>query len=109
MHLGFLVTKTPSEEGYNTFLKFIETFKSHDLTIYLVGNGVYNFRKNYGASEHLLELLENSPSLKIYSCEDDFEARGIRKETLIEDIIPFKTYDTIVVDMMENQDQIFSF
>jgi len=109
MRLGFLLTKTPSEEGYKTFLKFIEIYTTHDLTIYLLGNGVYNFRKNYGPSEHLVELLKNSPSLKIYTCEDDLEARGIRIETLIEGIIPFKTYDTMVVDIMENQDQIFSF
>jgi len=109
MRLGFLLTKTPSEEGYNTFIKFIETYKAHDLTIYLLGNGVYNFRKNYEPSEHLVELLKNSSSLKIYSCEDDLEARGIAKETLFDGVIIFKTYDTLVVDMMEHQDQIFSF
>lgn len=109
MRLGFLLTKTPSEEGYNTFLKFIEIYAANDLTIYLLGNGVYNFRMNYGPSEHLMELLENSPSHSIYACEDDLEARGIGKETLFEGVVTFKTYDTIVVDIMENQDQIFSF
>lgn len=109
MRLGFLLTKTPSEEGYNTFLKFIKIYAGHDLTIYLLGNGVYNFRMNYEPSEHLMELLKNSPSLRIYVCEDDLEARGIATETLFEGVMLFKTYDTLVVDIMENQDQIFSF
>jgi tRNA 2-thiouridine synthesizing protein B len=109
MRLGFLLTKTPSEEGYNTFTKFIEIYSTNDLTVYLLGNGVYNFRRNYGPSENLMKLLEKSPSFKIYACQDDLEARGIGKETLFNEVIIFKDYNKIVVDIMENQDQIFSF
>lgn len=109
MRLGFILTKTPSEEGYNTFVKFIEVYQHNDLTIYLLGNGVYNFRMNFEPSEHLMELLEKSPSFIIYACEDDLGARGIAEETLFEGVITFKSYDTIVLDIMENQDQIFSF
>lgn len=109
MRLGFILTKTPSEEGYKTFLKFLKIYATEEITIYLLGNGVYNFRKKHKPSKELMKLLEKSKSQKIYTCQDDLEARGISVETVLTNVLPFETYDTMVVDIMENQDQIFSF
>ena len=107
MHVGFILTKSPSEEGFATFFKFacLYLFKNQ-ISIYLVGNGVYCARKNHVASDKLKKLLQGS---KIYAKNNDLEARGIKEENLIEGIIPFCQYDQMVVDVMENFDQILSF
>ncbi len=107
MRLGFILTKTSSEEGYKTFLKFLKIYLNEDITIYLLGNGVYNFRMKHKPSEDLLKQLEKSKSLSIFTNQDDLLARGIRIETLLQGVFPFKSYDDLVVDIMENQDQIF--
>jgi sulfur relay protein TusB/DsrH len=111
MKLGFILTKTPAEEGYNTFKKFLKMYiDTDDVTIYLIGNGVYNFRKRHPPSNSLMELMNKSKrSLKIYTCLDDLNARGINVETLVEGVVPFETYDMMVVDIMENMDQVHTF
>jgi tRNA 2-thiouridine synthesizing protein B len=107
MHVGFILTKSPSEQGFDTFLKFacLYLFKNQ-ISIYLVGNGVYSARKNHVASDKLKKILQGS---KIYANNYDLEARGIKEEELIEGIIPFYQYDQMVIDIMENFDQILSF
>lgn len=46
MGIGFILTKTPAEEGYNTFIRFLNLFiESDNIIIYLLGNGVYNSEK----------------------------------------------------------------
>ena len=109
MRLGFILTKTPSEEGFKTFLKILKIYATEEITIYLLGNGVYSFRKEHKPSKELMELLEKSRSHKIYTCQDDLEARGISVETILNNVLPFESYDTMVLDIMENQDQVFSF
>jgi len=108
MHIGFILTKTPSEEGYNTFIKFLKLYiDTDDISIYLIGNGVYNFRVRNNPSKDLMEIINRSKrSLKIYSCRDDLNARGIKVETLLEGVVPFENYDIMVVDIMENMDQV---
>ena len=102
MHIGFILTKSPSEQGFNSFLKLTELFqgKNH-LSVYLVGNGVYCARK-----DNIKNIISNS---KIYANSDDLKARGIAIEHLIKGIIPFSHYDQMVIDIMESFDQILSF
>lgn len=111
MNLGFILTKTPAEEGYNTFIKFLKLYsQTDDIIIYLIGNGVYNFRKGHYPSNAVMNLIENSKkSMKIYSCLDDLKARGISVETLLKGVMAFETYDSMVVDIMENMDQVYTF
>jgi tRNA 2-thiouridine synthesizing protein B len=111
MHVGFILTKTPAEEGFNTFVKFLNVYiRNNDVSIYLLGNGVYCFREGYSKSEMLMDtLMASNNSFKIYACLDDLNARGITVKNLIKDVETIKTYDEMVVDMMENVDQILSF
>ncbi len=38
MHVGFILTKTPAEEGFNTFVKFLNVYiRNNDVSIYLLG------------------------------------------------------------------------
>lgn len=106
MHIGFILTKTPSEQGFNAFLKFIDIYQSNQITIYLVGNGVYCARKNNTASERIKELLNDA---LIYVNSDDLKARGIKTEQLMEGVLKVNNYDKIVIDIMETFDQILSF
>ena len=111
MHVGFILTKTPAEEGFNTFLKFLKIYiGNNNVSIYLLGNGVYCFRKGFSKSETVMDILKDSnKSFKIFACLDDLKARGIIVNSLIKDVEPFITYDEMVVDIMENTDQILSF
>ena len=111
MHVGFILTKTPAEEGFNTFLKFLKIYLgNNEVSIFLLGNGVYCFRKGYSKSEMVMNMLKDSnKSFKIYACLDDLKARGIPVNSLIGDVETFITYDEMVVDMMENINQILSF
>jgi tRNA 2-thiouridine synthesizing protein B len=111
MHVGFILTKTPAEEGFNTFLKFLKIYLgNNDVSIFLLGNGVYCFRKGYLKSETVMNILKTSnKSFKIYACLDDLNARGIIVKSLIENVETFITYDEMVIEMMENIDQILSF
>lgn len=111
MHIGFILTKTPAEEGYNTFLKFLKFHVGmDDISIYLIGNGVYCFRKGHPKASVVMNLLhESNKTSKIYACLDDLKARGIRIESLKEGVEPFNDYDEMVIDIMENMDQVLSF
>ena len=107
MHIGFILTKTPSEKGFNSFLKFTELYQNkNQLSVYLVGNGVYCARKDNMAVDKIKNLLNNS---KIYANSDDLKARGIQEEHLLNGVIPFSHYDQMVIDIMESFDQILSF
>ncbi len=107
MHIGYILTKTPSEKGFNSFLKFVELYQNkNQLSIYLVGNGVYCARKDNMAFDKIKNLLNDS---KIYANSDDLKARGISIENLINGIIQFSHYDQMVIDIMDNFDQVLSF
>jgi len=107
MQIGIILTKTPSEIGFNTFLKFASLYgDKEELSIYFIGNGVFSARKGHLKEDEIKKLLENS---SIYAYLDDLRARGIDKEDLIEGIKTFESYDDLVVDIMENKDQVLSF
>lgn len=107
MHVGFILTKSPSEQGFKTFFKFACLYLDKDqLSIYLVGNGVYCARKNHIASDKVKKLLKSS---KIYANSNDLKARGIQEEQLINGVIRFYHYDQMVIDILKNFDQILSF
>lgn len=107
MHIGFILTKSPSEMSFSSFIKFAELYQDNDqISIYLVGNSVYCARKGNIAFDKIKKLLNNS---KIYANSDDLKARGILTEHLINGVIPFSHYDQVVIDIMENFDQTLSF
>ncbi|OPY27445.1 MAG: DsrH like protein [Methanobacterium sp. PtaU1.Bin242] len=107
MHIGFILTKTPAEEGFQTFLKFINIYLGkEDLSIYLTGNGVYCAIEGYNESLKIHRILRKT---KIYAYADDLDARGIKKKQLIPGIKIFENYETLVVALMEEMDQILSF
>ena len=111
MHVGFILTKTPSEEGFNTFLKFLKIYLGNtDVSIYLIGNGVYCFRSGNYMSEIITGML-NDPNnaINVYVCGDDLKARGLNVEVLVNNVEQFITYDELVRDIMENIDQVLSF
>lgn len=107
MQIGIILTKTPAEQGFSTFLKFAGAYASkEDISIYFVGNGVFSARNGHLKESEIKKLLKNS---SIYAYSDDLKARGITEEDLIEGIELFDSYDKLVVDIMENKDQVLSF
>lgn len=107
MQIGIILTKTPSEIGFKTFLKFASIYAGKDqVSIYLIGNGVFSARKGHLKENEIKKLLENS---SICAYLDDLKARGISEEDLIDGINIFESYDELVVDIMENKDQVLSF
>ncbi|MDI6643859.1 MAG: sulfurtransferase complex subunit TusB [Methanobacteriaceae archaeon] len=107
MLIGFIVTKTPLEEGFYTFMKFIDIYVGKDdINVYLLSNGVYSAKSNHLYSERVRKLLKNC---NIIAYLPDLEARGISKTQLIEGIQLINNYDDIIIDIMENMDQILSF
>ncbi len=107
MQVGIILTKTPSEEGFNTFLRFASLYSGkEELSIYFIGNGVFSARKGHLKENEIKKLIKNS---SIFAYSDDLKARGIAEEDLIEGIKPFHSYDDLVIDIMENKNQILSF
>ncbi len=42
MHIGFILTKSPSEQGFKTFIDYSKLYVNNDqISIYLLGSGVY--------------------------------------------------------------------
>ncbi len=106
MHIGFILTKSPSEQGFNTFIDFSKLYINNDqISIYLVGNGIYCARKSYFNVD--LDILFNSS--KVHVSVNDLKARGIEEEQVRDDIIVFSKYDHMVIDVMENFTQVVSF
>ncbi|EKF86211.1 DsrH/TusB family sulfur metabolism protein [Methanobacterium formicicum] len=106
MNIGFILTKSPSEQGFKTFMDFTQLYIHNDqISIYLVGNGVYAARENY-LNPDMERLFKNS---KVYVYGDDLKARGIEDRQLKEGLMVFSEYDDLVVDVMENFHQVVSF
>lgn len=106
MHIGFILTKSSSEQGFKTFIDFSKLHVGNEnISIYLVGNGVYCARKSY-SNPDLEVIFGNS---KVYLYENDLKARGIQTEEIKCDIILFYNYDDMVIDVMENFNQVVSF
>lgn len=106
MQIGFILTKSPSEQGFNTFIDFSKLYINNDqISIYLIGNGVYCARKSY-SNPDLKTLFKNS---KVHVSGSDLKARGIADEQINDDIIVFSQYDNMIIDVMENLNQVVSF
>jgi len=111
MHVGFILTKTPAEEGFNTFLKFLKIYiGSDEVSIYLLGNGVYSFMAKHSKSNTLMGIIKDSNrNTRVYASLDDLKARGISADSLAKNVDSFVSYDEMVLDIMENMDQVLSF
>jgi len=106
MHIGFILTKSPSEQGFRTFIDFSKLYINNDqISIYLVGNGVYCARKSY-SNPDLEKLFKYS---KVHVSGSDLKARGIEGEQIKDSLIVFSKYDDMVKDVMENFNQVVSF
>ena len=106
MHIGFILTKSPSEQGFKTFIDYSQLYINNDqISIYLLGSGVYCARKSY-FNPDLELLLKNS---KVYVSSNDLKARGIENEKIKEGLVMFSQYDDIIIDIMENSNQVVSF
>lgn len=106
MHIGLILTKSPSEQGFKTFIDFSSVYVNNDqLSIYLVGNGVYCARENY--FNPALKMLFKSSM--VYVSSNDLKARGIETEQIKDGLVLFSQYEDLVIDIMENFNQVVSF
>ena len=106
MHIGFILTKSPSEQGFKTFIDYSQLYINNDqISIYLLGSGVYCARKSY-FNPDLEILLKNS---KVYVASNDLKARGLENEEIKEEFVMFSEYDDMIIDIMENSNQVVSF
>lgn len=106
MHIGLILTKSPSESGFKTFIDFAQLYISNDqISIYLVGNGIYGARKNY-KNQDLETIFKNS---RVHVYGNDLNARGIQDGQIKDGLTVFEHYDNLVMDIMENFDQVVSF
>lgn len=107
MHIGLILTKTPAEEGFKTFLGFANVYhRKEKLSIYFVGNGVFCARKGHSNEGEIVKLIENN---HIYANSNDLKARGIGKSELIDGIKLLEGYDDLVINIMEKFHQVLSF
>ncbi|UTB32778.1 MAG: sulfur relay protein DsrH [Methanobacterium sp. ERen5] len=106
MKIGFILTKSPSEQGFKTFIDYSQLYINNDqISIYLVGSGVYCSRKSYFNSD-LDKLFENS---NVYVSFNDLKTRGIEKDQIKDGLTLFSQYDDMINDIMENLNQVVSF
>lgn len=107
MHIGFIITKTPQEEGFSSFIKLLTLYgDDNEIHIYLVGNGVYCATHGHIHSDLIQKLTQKN---QVRAFEDDILARGLQDKHLISEISTFNDYGELVTDIMENMDQILSF
>jgi sulfur relay protein TusB/DsrH len=107
MRIGYLVTKTPAENGFNTFIQFLNLYMGkEEVYVYLIGDGVYCARKGHQKSRKIQKIIENG---HLYALSEDLQARGISPEQTFPgtEIIP--GYPELVVAVMEEMDQILTF
>jgi tRNA 2-thiouridine synthesizing protein B len=107
MIIGFIVTKTPQEEGFNNFIKLLKLYMDHDsIHVYLIGNGVYGATSGHVHSDLIHYIGEK---YEINVSKNDLNARGIKKNDLILGIKIFDGYGNVVGDLMEKIDHVISF
>lgn len=104
MKIGVLLTKNSDEPGFGTFTELLKLYiAGNDVSIYLLGNGVYCSRENLeGELEY---IFKNS---QVYAYKNDIEARGIPRNHLKKEVILFEDYEEMVKNIMENLDQVIS-
>lgn len=107
MKIGFIITKTPQEESYNNFIGLLNLYlNKNQIIIYLIGNGVYSGVHGHRHADLINSLAKNH---SVYVSKKDLYARGLKKENLISEVEVFSDYEDLVVDLMEEMDQAFSF
>lgn len=107
MKIGFIITKTPQEEGFNNFIKLLKLYMDHDsIYVYLIGNGVYGATSGHVHSDLIHQIGEK---YEINVSKNDLKARGIKKNVLIRGIHIFDDYGNVVGDLMEKMDHVISF
>jgi len=107
MRIGFIVTKTPAENGFNTFAQFLDLYiGKEDVNVYLIGDGVYCARKGHQKSGKIHSIIENG---QLYALLEDLEARGISPEQTFPGTGIMSSYRELVVAIMEEMDQILTF
>ncbi len=107
MRIGFIVTKTPAEYGFKTFLQFIKIYLGKkDVYVYLVGDGVYCARKGHQKSDEIIRIIENG---RLYALLEDLQARAITPERTFPGTKILDNYQDLVVAIMEEMDQMLSF
>ncbi len=83
----FLLKKPPLSQESELCLKLV--VRSGNARIYLVGDGVY----------HLLSGIDALPGCRVFACQEDLEARAIRRKGKI--TIPENFYAAYIEDLME--------
>lgn len=107
MQIAFIITKTPQEESFSSFIKLLKLYrKDNEIFIYLVGNGVYCATQGHIHSDLIKSLSQKN---KVMAFENDISARGLQNKHLISEIETFNDYGELVTDIMEKMDQILSF
>jgi sulfur relay protein TusB/DsrH len=106
MHIVFILTKSPSDQGFRTFINYTKVYINKDqISIYLVGNGVYCAPKSIFNTD--LETLFKSSKVSVSF--NDLKARGIGNEEMKNGLIMFYQYEEMMIDIMENSNQVVSF
>jgi sulfur relay protein TusB/DsrH len=107
MRIAFLITKTPQEEGFNSFIKILNLYEdTHDIYLYLMGNGVYCATHGHVHADLIREMAQKH---NVMASNDDLLNRGLAEKHLIKGVEVLLSYEDFVVDIMEEIDQVFSF
>lgn len=107
MRIGFILTKTPAEDGFNTFMEFLNLYlEKEDVKVYLVGNGVYCARQGHQKSRQMRNIIERG---QLHALETDLQARGIFPKQTLPGTKIMPSYRELVHAIMEDIDQILSF
>jgi tRNA 2-thiouridine synthesizing protein B len=107
MRIGFIVTKTPAENGFNTFIEFLKIYLGKDdIYVYLIGDGVYCARKGHHQSAKIHKIIENG---QLYALAEDLLARGISPPQTFPGTKILPGYPELVMAIMEEMDQILTF
>ena len=97
----FLLTKPPGSERTKLCLRLVE--RTEDAVLYLAGDGVFNL---LGDSPKVLAVAMQS-HVRTYVCREDMQARGVKSvgaATVLDDF-----YDRLVADMMDDENNVYSF
>jgi tRNA 2-thiouridine synthesizing protein B len=106
MKVGFIVTRTPAEEGFKSFQKLLDLYiQNNDITIYLVGNGVFAAKR--GMIHSPIKQIVDKVSVNVSA--KDLKARGLTEHMVIDKVLIFNDFEDMVSEIMENMDQVLSF
>ena len=104
--VGFLVTKSPSELSFKTFLDIVDIWCEEYLKVYLISNGIYAAMEGNRYSHTIRDI---SRTGNVFARKEDLMARGITRDMLIDGVEVLEGLDRVVVDIMENLDMVFTF